>query len=67
MAMGGRVWLVTGATSGIGRATAQALAGLGASVVLLGRRAPELDAVAGEIRASTGLHPPGRRPLPSHP
>lgn len=49
MTMGGRVWLVTGATSGIGRATAQALAGLGASVVLLGRRAPELDAVAGEI------------------
>jgi NAD(P)-dependent dehydrogenase (short-subunit alcohol dehydrogenase family) len=40
----------------VGRATAQTLAGLGASVVLLGRRASELDAVAGEIGASTGNH-----------
>ena len=52
----GRVCLVTGATSGIGRATAQALAGLGASVVILGRRAPELEAAAAEIRANTGNH-----------
>ena len=51
-----RVCLVTGATSGIGRATAQALAGLGASVVILGRRPSELEAVAAEIRASTGNH-----------
>jgi retinol dehydrogenase-14 len=54
MAMGGRVCLVTGATSGIGRATAHALAGLGASVVILGRRLPKLDAVAAEIRSGTG-------------
>jgi NAD(P)-dependent dehydrogenase (short-subunit alcohol dehydrogenase family) len=38
MTMPGRVCLVTGATSGIGQATAQALAGLGASVVILGRK-----------------------------
>jgi NAD(P)-dependent dehydrogenase (short-subunit alcohol dehydrogenase family) len=41
MTMPGRVHLVTGATSGIGQATAQALAGLGASVVILGRRRAE--------------------------
>jgi NAD(P)-dependent dehydrogenase (short-subunit alcohol dehydrogenase family) len=54
MTMAGRVCLVTGATSGIGKATAHALAGLGASVVILGRRPAELDAVAAEMRASTG-------------
>jgi retinol dehydrogenase-14 len=50
----GRVCLVTGATSGIGKATAHALARLGASVVILGRRPAELDAVAAEMRADTG-------------
>jgi NAD(P)-dependent dehydrogenase (short-subunit alcohol dehydrogenase family) len=54
MTMGGRVCLVTGATSGIGRATAQALAGMGASVVILARRPSGLDAVAAEMRAGTG-------------
>jgi NAD(P)-dependent dehydrogenase (short-subunit alcohol dehydrogenase family) len=38
--------LVTGAGSGIGRAVSVALAGAGYSVVLAGRRAPELDATA---------------------
>jgi NAD(P)-dependent dehydrogenase (short-subunit alcohol dehydrogenase family) len=52
--MAGRVCLVTGATSGIGKATAHALAGRGASVVILGRRPAELDAVAAEMRAGTG-------------
>jgi retinol dehydrogenase-14 len=54
MPMGGRVCLVTGATSGIGRATVQALAGMRASVVILARHPSELDAVAAELRASTG-------------
>jgi retinol dehydrogenase-14 len=54
MTMAGRVCLVTGATSGIGRATAHALAGRGASVVILGRRRAELEAVAAEMRADTG-------------
>lgn len=48
------ICLVTGATSGIGRATAQTLASMGRSVVLLGRDPSALDAVSAEIRASTG-------------
>lgn len=46
--------LVTGATSGIGRATAQALAGMGRSLVILGRDCSALEAVSAEISASTG-------------
>src|SRR5512132_3239195 len=50
------VCLVTGATSGIGRATAQALAGTGRSVVILGRNPTALQAVSAQIRTSTGNH-----------
>jgi NAD(P)-dependent dehydrogenase (short-subunit alcohol dehydrogenase family) len=41
--------LVTGATSGVGEATARLFAGRGARVALLGRRAGELQRVAGDI------------------
>ncbi len=44
----GRVAMVTGAGSGIGRAVALALAGAGYGVVLAGRRAEALAAVAAE-------------------
>ena len=41
--------LVTGATSGVGEATAKLFAGRGAKVALLGRRPEELRRVAEEI------------------
>lgn len=41
--------IITGAASGIGRATALALAQQGADVALAGRREPELRAVAAEV------------------
>src|SRR6202000_2123130 len=46
--------LVTGAGSGIGRATALLLAEHGASVILVGRRLSRLEEVASEIAAAGG-------------
>lgn len=50
--LSGKVAWVTGAGSGIGEAAALALAGAGADVVLTGRRAEPLEAVAARIEAS---------------
>jgi NAD(P)-dependent dehydrogenase (short-subunit alcohol dehydrogenase family) len=50
----GRVALVTGATSGIGRATAEALAGGGAHVFVVGRSAERGEQTVAGIRAAGG-------------
>ena len=47
----GRVILITGATSGIGRCLALGLAQLGATVLLLGRDIPSLEALYDDIKA----------------
>jgi len=52
--MHGKICLVTGATNGIGKETAQALAHMGATVVIVGRNAPKTAQLAAEIRAATG-------------
>ena len=45
----GRVMLITGATSGLGLATAHALAAAGAELILLGRSETKTDAVRADI------------------
>jgi retinol dehydrogenase 12 len=55
--MKGKVCVVTGATSGIGKAAAAALAGLGATVVLVGRDRGRTEAAAAEI-APVSASPP---------
>jgi NAD(P)-dependent dehydrogenase (short-subunit alcohol dehydrogenase family) len=53
----GTVVMVTGASSGIGEATARQLAAAGATVLMVARSADELERIAGEIAGAGG---PGR-------
>lgn len=50
----GKVALVTGASRGIGRATAMGFASVGAQVVLCSRKLPDLERVADEIQKMGG-------------
>jgi NADP-dependent 3-hydroxy acid dehydrogenase YdfG len=52
--LAGRIALVTGATSGIGRATALALAAEGAKIVAAGRRKDRLESLSQEIVGQYG-------------
>ena len=49
MNLGGRLALVTGASTGIGAATARALAGRGARVALVARSSDKLESLAAQI------------------
>ncbi len=49
-----RVVVITGASSGIGRACARAFGATGANVALIARSQPALEAAAGEITAAGG-------------
>jgi short-subunit dehydrogenase len=59
MELAGSTALLTGATGGLGRAIAKALAGRGATLALSGRRAEALEALAAELPGE------GHRALPS--
>jgi citronellol/citronellal dehydrogenase len=50
----GRVCIVTGGGTGIGRCIAHELVALGAHAILIGRRMERLEATAGELRAEGG-------------
>ncbi len=52
--LSGRVALITGASAGIGSATAKAFAAAGAKVACVARREDKLKAVVDEIKAAGG-------------
>lgn len=54
MAIEGKVVMLTGASSGIGEATAYKLAQVGAKIVLAARREERLQEISQAIRASGG-------------
>jgi len=54
MTMQGKICLITGGTNGIGKSTAQELARMGATVVIVGRDAQKTFKVVEEIRATSG-------------
>ena len=54
MELNGKVGIVTGASSGIGRGTAILMGRYGATVALASRRKPETEACAAEVEKAGG-------------
>jgi len=54
--MNNKIALITGATSGIGRATARLFAKNGINLILCGRRQDRLDALTSELQSQTKVH-----------
>jgi len=54
----GKVVVITGASSGMGEATARLLSAQGADVVLDARRVDRIQALANELTGSGGKVPP---------
>ena len=52
--LGGRVVVITGATSGLGLATARRIAGLGADIVIVGRDPTRMARTRSALREATG-------------
>jgi NAD(P)-dependent dehydrogenase (short-subunit alcohol dehydrogenase family) len=52
--MNGKIVMVTGATNGIGKETARALARMGAKVIVVGRNREKGERVIGDIQRDTG-------------
>jgi short-subunit dehydrogenase len=52
--MTGKICLFTGATTGIGKVTATALASQGAELVINGRSQPKTEQAAHQIKSETG-------------
>ena len=63
MDLNGKVMIITGASSGIGEATARAAAGSGARLVLAARRRERLEALAEEIGGDVLVVPTDMRDL----
>ena len=55
MEIEGSVYIITGASSGIGAATARLLGGLGADIVLAARRTERLEALARKLPGSLAV------------
>ncbi|TPW11991.1 MAG: putative oxidoreductase, partial [Acidimicrobiaceae bacterium] len=56
ISLDGKVALVTGASKGIGKATAATLAASGAKVMLVSRKLDQLTAAAAEIDGATEVY-----------
>ena len=67
LGLAGRTAVVCASTSGLGAATARALALEGANVVISGRRTEKAEGLAAELPSALGvqvdlLHPTGHQP-----